>query len=300
MELKYGQSAKEKGVYIVGACGWNSIPCDLGTDFLKRKFEGTLAYVDTVVRINTGPAGYCINTGTYESLILGVKSHVDGSEAALHKLITPKPLPKLNNSPNFRPPLAKFEEPSLSSWTMPFMGSDKAVVQRSQYFDYHENGQSPVNIRTYFTVGTLWTMIQLAIWGAIFGFFALFGPIRRFLFNHPEECSFGMFKKSGPTKEQIKGASFDYFFFGTGWERGESPKNDLPIKKAAAVCHGPDIGYIGTSAHICSAALALLNDSEKLPKDGGVMTTASAFRHTRIYEYLSEMGVAFDMAAKSK
>ncbi|GMR49471.1 hypothetical protein PMAYCL1PPCAC_19666, partial [Pristionchus mayeri] len=300
MQEKYGEAAKEKGVYIIGACGWDSIPCDLGTDFLKRNFEGTLAYVDTVVKTNPGKAGYCLNTGTYESFLLAIKSHVDGSEAKLHKSIMPKALPKLNNDPNFRPPLAKFQEPGLNAWTMPFMGADKNIVERSQYFDYHENGQSPVKIRTYFTLGSFFTMIKLAMWGAIIGFFALFGPIRRFLINHPEGCSFGMFKKSGPTKEQVKGTSFDYFFFGTGWEHGESPDKDLPIKKASAVCHGPDPAYVATSACICSTALALLDDKENLPKGGGVMTTASAFRDTRIYEYLDTMGVTFDMIEKSK
>lgn len=51
------------GVYVVEGCGWeaivietihlthilkgNSISCDLGTDYLKRNFEGTLGYVES-------------------------------------------------------------------------------------------------------------------------------------------------------------------------------------------------------------------------------------------------------------
>jgi short subunit dehydrogenase-like uncharacterized protein len=40
MQLKYHEEAKKKGVYIVGACGFDSIPTDLGTVFLKQKFNG--------------------------------------------------------------------------------------------------------------------------------------------------------------------------------------------------------------------------------------------------------------------
>ena len=40
MQFKYHKEAKEKGVYIVGACGFDSIPTDMGITFLKQKFNG--------------------------------------------------------------------------------------------------------------------------------------------------------------------------------------------------------------------------------------------------------------------
>lgn len=42
MQLKYHEQAQEKGVYIVSACGFDSIPCDLGIVFLQETFGGTL------------------------------------------------------------------------------------------------------------------------------------------------------------------------------------------------------------------------------------------------------------------
>lgn len=56
MQLKYGEKAKENGVYIVGACGWDSIPCDLGVNWIKQNFEGTLSHAETFVEINQGEA----------------------------------------------------------------------------------------------------------------------------------------------------------------------------------------------------------------------------------------------------
>ncbi|KAF8374594.1 hypothetical protein PRIPAC_81023 [Pristionchus pacificus] len=297
MDLKYRDLARENGVYVIGACGWDSIPCDLGIDFLKKNFNGRLAYAETCVRVNRGPSGYAVNSGTYESLILGIKSKSELGEAKLHQSVMPKGVPKSETRVPFRFPLSKMEIPSVSAWVMPFLGPDKLVMERSQYYDYHENGTRPVPMRSFVTFGSLFNMLLITIWVGIVGFFTLFSPSRRFLLAYPDVCSFGMFKKTGPTKEQIKEASFDYFFFGTGWAKGETPESTTPTKKLSAVCHGPDPGYVGTSACVCSTALALLDDNDKLPQKGGVFTPASAFRDTRIYEYLRTMGVSFDLLA---
>uniref|UniRef100_A0AC34G8L9 Saccharopine dehydrogenase NADP binding domain-containing protein n=1 Tax=Panagrolaimus sp. ES5 TaxID=591445 RepID=A0AC34G8L9_9BILA len=56
MQMKYSETAKKNGVYVVGACGWDSIPCDLGVNFLKQHFDGTLNHAETFVSMNTGPS----------------------------------------------------------------------------------------------------------------------------------------------------------------------------------------------------------------------------------------------------
>lgn len=40
MQLKYNQQAFEKNTYIVGSCGFDSVPADLGFSFTKSQFEG--------------------------------------------------------------------------------------------------------------------------------------------------------------------------------------------------------------------------------------------------------------------
>ena len=47
MVVQYGEQAKEAGVYIVSACGFDCIPNDLGALVLQRNFEGELAYVES-------------------------------------------------------------------------------------------------------------------------------------------------------------------------------------------------------------------------------------------------------------
>jgi short subunit dehydrogenase-like uncharacterized protein len=40
--MLYNEEASEKGVYVVPACGLDSIPADMGVDFTRRTFKGTL------------------------------------------------------------------------------------------------------------------------------------------------------------------------------------------------------------------------------------------------------------------
>lgn len=54
--MKYGEEAKKNGVYVVGACGWDSIPCDLGTNYIKQHFPGTLSHAETFAQIKSGEA----------------------------------------------------------------------------------------------------------------------------------------------------------------------------------------------------------------------------------------------------
>lgn len=42
MQKKYHELAREKGIFIIGACGFDSIPSDMGAVFSKQQFGGTL------------------------------------------------------------------------------------------------------------------------------------------------------------------------------------------------------------------------------------------------------------------
>ena len=39
-QLMYNEKAREAGLYIVGACGFDSIPADLGVLFTRNSFKG--------------------------------------------------------------------------------------------------------------------------------------------------------------------------------------------------------------------------------------------------------------------
>lgn len=97
---KYHEEAQRKGIYLVGACGWDSIPCDLGVQYLKRVFDGTVAYVETVAQMRPGPHGYRVNDGTYQTVILALQHQATDNLGAIRREIMPQKLERTQ----FRPP----------------------------------------------------------------------------------------------------------------------------------------------------------------------------------------------------
>ena len=43
VQILYHKAAKDRGVYIVGACGFDSLPADCGVVYLQQKFQGLIA-----------------------------------------------------------------------------------------------------------------------------------------------------------------------------------------------------------------------------------------------------------------
>lgn len=52
MQLKYHDQAVSKGIHIVGTCGFDSIPADMGVVFAQENFPG---FVDQFVLSHSQP-----------------------------------------------------------------------------------------------------------------------------------------------------------------------------------------------------------------------------------------------------
>jgi short subunit dehydrogenase-like uncharacterized protein len=297
MQMKYAEQAKEKGVFIVSACGWDSIPCDMGMEFLKKNFGGTLTYAETFAKINSGKSGYSFNSGTYQTLILGMWKAKDDGLGKIRRAIMPEKLEKAR----WRTPKRNkmWWNDNLNCYCLPFLGADKSIVQRSQYFDAQMNKKYPATIETYICVKSMFWAMALMMWLVIFQFAVKFNWSRKILQKYPGICSGYMFKETGPTREQAEEATFEYWFFGTGWEStaetetSSLPLDEQPKKKVVVRCDGPDAGYIATSGCILSCAETILFDQENMPKPGGVFTSAAAFKNTKIYDRLASFGIVF-------
>ncbi|XP_045652399.1 saccharopine dehydrogenase-like oxidoreductase isoform X3 [Ursus americanus] len=55
MYWKYNEKAAEKGSYIIGSSGFDSIPADLGVIYTRNKMNGTLTAVESFLTIHSGP-----------------------------------------------------------------------------------------------------------------------------------------------------------------------------------------------------------------------------------------------------
>jgi hypothetical protein len=56
----------------------------------------------------------------------------------------------------------------MGKYCFPFVGSDKSVVQRSQYLIYELMDQRPVQFMPYLTVRTLTGAVNIVVFGSIF------------------------------------------------------------------------------------------------------------------------------------
>lgn len=60
MQLEYHATARDNNCYVVGACGFDSIPADMGTVFLEEKFNGEVNSVETYLDIKAKGVRFAI------------------------------------------------------------------------------------------------------------------------------------------------------------------------------------------------------------------------------------------------
>ncbi|CAH0723480.1 unnamed protein product, partial [Brenthis ino] len=94
MQLKYDEAARDAGVYIIRACGFDCIPTDMGVIFLQQNFKGTLNSVESYLSLAVplkACTGGLVNYGTWESLLYEMAHY--NELPALRKKMYPKELP---------------------------------------------------------------------------------------------------------------------------------------------------------------------------------------------------------------
>ncbi|XP_062938805.1 saccharopine dehydrogenase-like oxidoreductase isoform X2 [Cynocephalus volans] len=145
MQLKYHEKAAEKGVYIIGSSGFDSIPADLGVIYTRNKMNGTLTAMESFLTIHSGPEGLCIHDGTWKSAIYSF-----GNQSTLRKLRNAsnlKPVPFIGPKLKRRWPVSYCRE--LNRYSVPFLGSDVSVVKRTQRYLHENLGESPIDASSF-------------------------------------------------------------------------------------------------------------------------------------------------------
>lgn len=300
MQLKYNEQAREKGVYIVSACGFDSIPADMGLVFLQEKFNGTLNSVETYLRsymLNKyKPTGAALNYGTWESAVYGLahENELRGIRSKLFPTRTPQLTPQLKERPVIhKSPVAG------NRWCLPFLGSDRSVVMRSQRHFFDKDKKRPVQMRAYIAFDSIFHVLAVILVAAIFGIMSKFSLGRKLLLTYPKVFSFGFASREGPKEETNENANFEMTFYGEGWKEVKSDPTepfDLPVDKkmtARVVANNP--GYGATCIAVLTAATTILKESDKMPETGGVFPPAAAFKNTSLIDELQKYGFTFEV-----
>ena len=272
------EEASSKGVRIVPACGYDSIPSDLGTFFSSTKINEPIKRIESFHAGQGGVSGGTTETGfSMGDLKLGKKMNdpfvlnPEKSVSKEQKLLGSDSVGLKKNS-------------LINSWTGPFIMavSNTRVVRRSAaLLELNQEGYG-VNFtyQEHAFYKKLSTALLVTFVTLLFGLI-LSTPLRKLirpLLPKPGE---------GPSKETMENGFFDSFFSA---EVGSGEKKLFRV-------HGKgDPGYKVTSKFVCESALTLIKEREKLPGGqgyGGVLTPASGLGQPLI-DRLSSNGVNFE------
>ena len=296
MHLKYDEPARNSGVYVISACGFDSIPNDLGHVVLAQSMGGDVNSVESFLKLIIPPTlGTKINYGTWQSAIH--MFHNYGEIEALHQKISTEKLPETSPKLRSRGLLSYSEE--AGAWVYPFVGPDKSIMGRTERARHLLDGERPAQVETY----------SIAPFGLISGLFMLcamgfmklmvstsFGL--RLLENHPRLFTFGSVSKEGPSLETAQNTNFKITLVGKGWKTKAAKHDADPDREVTVKVSGKNVGYGSTSECMVQAAIMIVKEKEKMPKAGGVYTPGYAFANTSLAKRLTENGVPFEVTVK--
>ncbi|XP_064072578.1 saccharopine dehydrogenase-like oxidoreductase [Vanessa tameamea] len=288
MQLEYDAQAREVGVYIISACGFDSIPNDLGVIYLQQNFCGTLNSVESYVSTsNDVEKQALINYGTWESLIYGLAHY--NELPALRKKLYPDSLPPLR--PKLKRRALLHRRGRL--WCVPFPAADASVVYRSQRRLRAASGARPAQIKTYACFPSLAAALAAVLLAGLLLLLSQWGPARRLLLRHPERFSLGLITRAGPPERAMRDTRFAVRLYGLGWPVGADLRAP-PDRKLCVQVSGVNPGYGMTALGVLFSAITILNEKDKMP-ECGVLTTGYAFKDTSIIQLLDENNIKFEM-----
>ncbi|XVF14339.1 hypothetical protein REPUB_Repub09cG0050900 [Reevesia pubescens] len=318
MEAKYHEKAVETDSLVVSACGFDSIPAEMGVMFNSRQWVTPAVpnYIDAYVSLESDKR-IVGNFATYESAVLGVANmdklqELRRSRPRKPRLVIPGPRPPKG------PMIEHQEKIGLRAVKLP---SADAVVVRRTLATLMENphGLPGINESAEHTEKreAFWSSVQPTHFGVKIGSKSLLGIYRTIvvgifigllartalgrwlLLKFPSFFSLGLFRKEGPSEDEVRSASFKMWFVGYGFSDSSlaSERNSKPDMQIITRVMGPEIGYVTTPIVLLQCALILLSQRENLAK-GGVFTPGIVFGPD-LQERLQENGISFDLISKT-
>ncbi|KAB7497130.1 Saccharopine dehydrogenase-like oxidoreductase, partial [Armadillidium nasatum] len=240
-QLLHSEKAKEKGIHVVGSCGFDS---------------------------GNAP----INVTTLECALHGYASRKELSKIRRELFKGEKPPKPIYRS---KPKGSLWWSAEAERWCLPNLASDRSVVMRTQNLNYRLFEKRPIQFNAFFGMQSIWTAIGAVMFGIVFTVMAPFSFTRNLFLKFPSVFSFGAFSREGAKREDLEGLKFLITFVGEGWDTTlnslEEQHPEPPNVKKMAQVTGPDPGYFGTAAIITQCALTVLKEKDKLPESENIL-----------------------------
>ncbi|XP_011163230.1 saccharopine dehydrogenase-like oxidoreductase [Solenopsis invicta] len=299
MQLKYNEAAKEAGVYIVSACGFDCIPCDLGIIFTQQKFEGEVNAVEVYMKMwstNTEQTGSYGTYATWESAVHSM-GHKNELRELRRKLYSNSKLPELTPKLKSR---GLHRSDVAEGWSIPVpIGADRAVALRTQHFLHNKYKIRPAQVQFYTTIKTFYELLMITIFGIILLIMSRISCGRNLLLKHPALFTNGCISREIPNMEKHKSICFDMTIVARGWTeklaKSTGKYTDPPNKKVITKVSGKSLAYEMTSVVVLLSAITILNEKDKILDNGGVLTPGAAFGKTSLIEQMIKHNIKFEV-----
>lgn len=263
--LRHHARATETGARLVHACGFDSIPHDLGAYFTVLQLpEGVPLQMSGFVRSSAAMSG-----GTWYSALTGLsRVRANVSAARQRKAVEPSPPGRVARAVTGRP------HRDRGAWAVPLPTIDGQVIARSartlarygpdfRYSHFALVSRLPIAVAAVLAVGALVGLAQIP-------------PARKALLNRLKPGD-------GPSAAKRAGSWFTVTFVGQGG--GE---------RAVTRVSGGDPGYDETAKMLAESAMCLAFD--ELPASSGQVTTAAAMGDALLAR-LQKAGMCFETLA---
>ena len=263
MYVRHHRRAAETGARIIHACGFDSVPHDLGALFTVEQLpEGQPIDLKGFVRAGGRPSA-----GTFHTAITGFsRIRGMGKVAAERKRMEGRPEGRRVRGNKSLP----YRDPDVKAWALPLPTIDPQIVLRS--------ARALERYGPDFTYGHFAAVKRLPVAaGAVGGLAGLVAlsqlpPARSWLLGRMEAGD-------GPSAAERERSWFKVRFVGRGG-----------AEKVLTEVAGGDPGYAETSKMLAESALCLAYDD--LPEVSGQVTTAVAMGD-RLRERLERAGITF-------
>ncbi|KAL2329915.1 hypothetical protein Fmac_017496 [Flemingia macrophylla] len=297
-EAAHHERAAESGALVVSACGFDSVPAELGMMFNSLQWVGPAVpnSVEAYVELESEKR-IVGNFATYESAVLGVANGRKLQELRKTRPRRPRPVilgPSLSQGETIE------SQKKLGLWAVRLPSADLTVVRRTlAILTKNPHGLPGLNesAETFTKRETFWSSIKPAHFGvricskSLLGilriimvgvFIGLLGGVgfgKWLLLKFPLIFSLGFFRKKGPTEEEVESASFKIWFVGHGFsdESIASQGNIKPNMEIITRVMGPEGGYQATSIILIQCALTVLCQRNNHPKGGIIHDNSTTY-----------------------
>lgn len=121
------------------------------------------------------------------------------------------------------------------SWYLPFPGSDRPVVMRTQRFFYEREKIRPTQMFAYIGFPSFLAACVVMFFALIFGILTRYSFGRKLLLKHPKFFTGGYISHEGPPEDAMENTKFWVTIYGEGWKENtdvdkESPNTAIKVK----------------------------------------------------------------------